>query len=315
MSIPNNMKIWFEKEFKGRVRFDEPMSGHTSFRIGGPADVLVFPETKRELALLIRKAVDDGVLWIVIGGGTNLLVKDHGIRGIVISTLKQKAVMETETIDEQITHIRTSAGTKLNEICRLACQKGFRGMNFAMGIPGTVGGAIVMNAGTVDGAIQDVLYSVEYADKDGFLKKADREDFLYSYRHFALKGTDDFRSSGMPVIVEAVFEMASGDPEILQKEAKIFLEKRFSTQPSGVGNAGCFFKNPSGREPAGKLIDLAGLKGYGIGGAFVSEKHANYIVNSGTATADDVLSLSHVIQEKVFRMFQVKLEPEVRIVG
>jgi len=315
MSIPNDMKIWLEMEFKGHVRFDEPMSKHTSFRIGGPADVLVFPATKRELAVLITKAADNGVPWIVIGGGTNLLVKDGGIRGIVISTQKQKAVMEAATINEQITHIRTSAGTKLNAICRLACQKGLRGMNFAIGIPGTVGGAIAMNAGTADGAMQDVLYSVEYIDTDGFLKKAEKEDFLFSYRHFVLKGTDDFGSSGMPVIVEAVFEMVSGDPEILEQEAKIAFEKRSSSQPSGVGNAGCFFKNPSGQEPAGRLIDLAGLKGYGIGGAFVSEKHANYIVNSGTATADDVLSLSHVIQEKVFRMFQVKLEPEVRIVG
>jgi UDP-N-acetylmuramate dehydrogenase len=314
MAISNDLKKWLEKRFEERVRFDESMSKHTSFRIGGPADALVFPETKEEMIRLIQKAVEVDVPWVVVGGGTNLLVKDHGIRGFVIKTTKQKSVIVIETIDEETTNIRASAGTKLSDISRLACEKGLQGMSFALGIPGTVGGAIIMNAGAVGSAMQDVLFEVEYVDSDGSINKAQREEFSCSYRNFALRGEKAFQSSKTPIIVEAVVQLHPGDFEIIKKEAKLILEKRAETQPKLYGNAGCFFRNPSSQESAGKLIDMAGLKGYRIGGACVSETHANFIINSGTATADDVLSLSQMIQEKVFQMFQINLEPEVRVV-
>ncbi len=315
MSISNDLKKWLENIFGERVRFDEPMSKHTSFRIGGPADALVFPETRQELVVLIKTAIEADVSWVVVGGGTNLLIKDHGIRGIVIATKKQKPVIKKETTNEEVTHIRATAGTKLSALCRFAFDNCLEGMSFASGIPGTLGGAIIMNAGTAAGAMQDVLFAVEYVDRNGSFSKAQKEKFLYSYRSFAIKGGSDFRSVNAPIIVEAVIQLRSGNPEAIEKEAKLILDRRAETQPKGLGSAGCFFKNPSPQESAGKLIDLAGLKGYRIGGAVVSEKHANYIVNSGNATAEDVLTLSQVIQEKVFQMFQINLEPEVRIVG
>lgn len=314
MPISHDFKKWLENQFGERVRFDEPMSKHTSFRVGGPADALVFSETRQELALLIKKAIEVDVDWVVVGGGTNLLIKDHGIRGIVITTKNQNPVIEIEKADEEVTHIRITAGTKLSALCRFASDNSLQGMNFALGIPGTVGGAVIMNAGTSGGAMQDVLFSIEYVGRDGSLVKAQKEKFLYSYRNFAIKGESDFRSAKAPIIVEAVIQLRSGNPETIEKEAKFILDRRSETQPKGFGNAGCFFKNPSPQESAGKLIDLAGLKGYRVGGAVVSEKHANYIINSGTATAEDVLTLSQVIREKVFQMFQIRLEPEVRIV-
>ena len=309
MAIPDNIKAWLEKAFGERVRFDEPMSRHTSFRIGGPADALVFPETGEELVLLVRTAAEAGVPWIVIGGGTNLLVKDQGIRGIVITTARQK--METRMVpaDERKVRVHASGGTKLSTVCRFARSNRLSGMNFALGIPGTVGGAIAMNAGTAGGSIQDVLLAVEYITSDGSLKTARKADFRFAYRSFAIAEAGE-----RPVIVEAVFGLVPGDPAVIEAEAEEALARRAMTQPSGAGNAGCFFRNPSPQEPAGKLIDQAGLKGYRIGGAVVSPKHANYIVNSGSATAEDVLALSRMIQDTVFRKFQVRLEPEVRIV-
>jgi UDP-N-acetylmuramate dehydrogenase len=314
MPISLDVKKWLENQFGERVRFDEPMSKHTSFRIGGPADALVFSETGQELVSLVKKAIEADVAWMVVGGGTNLLIKDHGIRGIVITTKNQKPFIEIEKADKEVTHIRTTAGTKLSALCRFASDNSLQGMNFALGIPGTVGGAVIMNAGTSGGAMQDVLFSIEYLDRHGSLVKAQKGKFVYSYRNFAINGESDFRSAKAPVIVEAVIQLRPGNPETIEKEAKVILGRRAETQPGGPGNAGCFFKNPSPQESAGKLIDLAGLKGCRIGGAVVSEKHANYIVNSGTATAEDVLALSQVIQEKVFQMFQIRLEPEVRIV-
>ncbi len=314
MPISLDVKKWLENQFGERVRFDEPMSKHTSFRIGGPADALVFSETGQELVSLVKKAIEADIAWMVVGGGTNLLIKDHGIRGIVITTKNQKPVIEIEKGNEDVTHIRTTAGTKLSALCRFASDNSLQGMNFALGIPGTVGGAVIMNAGASGGAMQDVLFSIEYVDRDGSLVKAQKENFLYSYRNFSIKGESDFRSAKAPIIVEAVIQLRPGNPETIEKEAKFILGGRSETQPGGLGNAGCFFKNPSLQESAGKLIDLAGLKGCRIGGAVVSEKHANYIINSGTATAEDVLALSRVIQEKVFQMFQIRLEPEVRIV-
>jgi len=315
MAIPHNLKTWLESTFGERVRFDEPMSRHTSFRIGGPADALVFPETKTDLAILVRTAVEANVPWLVIGGGTNLLVKDHGIKGVVVTTVKMKNTMEAVKISETSTHVRTSSGTKLSTLCSFARTHGLAGMNFATGIPGTVGGAIAMNAGTVEGAIQDVLHSIEYLSPDGLLQTAGKSDFRYAYRNFGVAGTNGSEAVTIPVIVEALFELTPGNPEEIDTQTGIALDRGAATQPSGKGGAGCFFKNPSSRDPAGKLIDLAGLKGQRIGGACVSEKHANYIVNSGTATAEDVLALCRMIQDRVFQKFQIQLEPEVRIVG
>lgn len=313
--LPVDLKHWLAAEFGDRVRFDEPMRDHTSFRIGGPADALVFPETTFELAGLIRKAATFSVSWVVIGGGTNLLVKDHGVRGMVITTVRQESGLVMTSIDRDTTHIRASAGTSLNTLCRMACDNGLQGMSFALGIPGTVGGAIVMNAGTDRGAMQDVLVSVDYVDENGRLVTAGRNDLSYAYRSFSIRSRDTGQPVRRPIIVEAVVEVRTGDRDAISAEMDQVLRRRRETQPGWRGNAGCFFRNPSSHGPAGKLIDQAGFKGYRVGGAKVAEEHANFIVNTGEATAEDVLSLSREIQEKVFSMFQVRLEPEVRVIG
>ena len=188
-------------------------------------------------------------------------------------------------------------------------------MVFAVGIPGTVGGAIMMNAGTGGGAIADVLSEIQVLLPEGSIRRFQKDDFLFSYRSFDLKKEKSSDCCEGPVILEGVFELRPGDREAVTKEAASALVERQTRQPSGSASAGCFFKNPSPENPAGKLIDLAGFKGYRVGGAVVSDKHANFIINSGAATSEDVLKLAEIIQKKVFEMFAIELEPEVRIVG
>jgi len=315
MTISESFAEWLETGFKGRVWFMEPMARHTTLRIGGPADALVVPETNDEMIRIIQEAIQNRVPWMVIGGGSNLIVKDSGIRGVVIKTMHRKGLISVEEAGGDRVRVAASAGTSLGYLCWDTFEKGLRGMCFAVGIPGTVGGAIMMNAGTGAGAIQDALSEIQALLPEGTVGRFQQSDFLFSYRRFDLKKKDSTGVVENPVILEGVFELCPGDRETIKKEAEAAWAERKAKQPSGVASAGCFFKNPSSRNPAGKLIDLAGFKGYRVGGAMVSEKHANFIVNSGTATSEDVLRLAEMIREKVFEMFGVELEPEVRIVG
>ncbi|MFO7557519.1 MAG: UDP-N-acetylmuramate dehydrogenase [Desulfobacterales bacterium] len=315
MGIADNFTRWLNTNFKGRVWFMEPMSKHTYFKIGGPAEALVNPESKDDVICLVKEAIQNDVPWLVIGGGTNLIVKDSGIKGIVIKTMHQKERISVETFSEDCVKVTASAGTRLGSLCRYTFEQGLQGMVFAVGIPGTVGGAIMMNAGTGSGVIQDVLSEIEVLLPEGSIRRFQKDDCLFSYRSFHLKKEKSSDGCEGPVILEGVFELRPGDREAIKKEAASALAERQTRQPSGSASAGCFFKNPSPENPAGKLIDLAGFKGYRVGGAVVSEKHANFIVNSGTATSEDVLKLSEIIQKKVFEMFEIELEPEVRIVG
>jgi len=293
----------------------EPMSKHTYFKIGGPADALVTPETNDEVISLVKEAIQNNVPWMVIGGGSNLIVKDSGIKGIVIKTMHQKGWISLENCSEDCVKVTASAGTRLGYLCRYTFERGLQGMDFAVGIPGTVGGAITMNAGSGSGAVQDVLSEIQVLLPEGAIRRFQKDDFSFSYRSFDLKKEKSSDVYEYPVILEGVFELRPGDNETIKKKAESALSERQARQPSGSASAGCFFKNPSLQNPAGKLIDLAGFKGYRVGGAVVSDKHANFIINSGSATSEDVLKLAEIIQKKVFEMFGIELEPEVRIVG
>jgi len=308
MTIKTNLKNQLQQRFTDRIRFDEPMSGHTSFRVGGPADALVTVTDENEMAFLMPFLRDNGLPFLILGGGTNLLVKDGGFPGVVISMAGQFS----EIFQIAATKITAMAGAKLNRLCRYAIEKGLAGMNFAVGIPGTVGGAIRMNAGTATGAMGGVLESVRVMGIDGTIIRLEASRLRFGYRRMTLPETmsmDNF------VIIDGQFSLAAGSSETLADEADMLLKKRKSAQPVHLASAGCFFKNPANGEAAGKLIDMAGLKGLRVGNAEVSPMHANYIVNRGNASAADILTLMEMVREKVFANFNIYLEPEVQIVG
>ena len=292
------------KEFN--LLAEEPLKKYTSFKIGGPADLLAQPGDKKELKHLITRAADLHVPVTVFGGGTNLLIRDKGIRGLVILTRQIKSGVRLAAIDDTHTVVAVDAGEKLANLCRFANGEGLSGVEFAAGIPGTIGGALMMNAGTPKGRISDILVTMETLALPGMaIREIDRAALDFSYRH--LKCED--------VILAAHFRLAKADPSSVRARYREHLENKQTTQPIAFASAGCFFKNPSGALPAGKLIEDAGLKGKKINDAMVSDIHANYIVNLGTATCRDVLLLQEKIQNTVFEKFRVQLEAEVRIEG
>jgi UDP-N-acetylmuramate dehydrogenase len=294
---------------RGEVKLNEPMRGHTSFRIGGPADALVTPEDRDDLLTLLTLVRERSLPFVVLGGGTNLLVRDGGFRGVVIS-LKNLAAIEVtreyRSLGGSFAVVRTDAGATLPRLVAFASERGLTGLEFAAGIPGTVGGAICMNAGTAQGEIGDVVDTVSLFSESGELLLRHREEMGFGYR-----------TTNMPagqIVLEAKIILRRGDADRIAAQAKQLLEQRKERQPWGLPNAGSVFKNPLD-EAAGKLIEQAGLKGLIIGGAQVSDKHANFIVNLGNARAADVLALMETVRERVLERFKVRLEPEIKIIG
>jgi len=310
MAIKTTLKNQLHQRFASRVRFDEPMSGHTSFRVGGPADAWIAATDENDLVFLMRMLRDNGLPFLILGGGTNLLVKDGGFRGIAISMIDRLA----EISQIGTTKISAMAGAKLNSLCRYAMDKGLAGMNFAMGIPGTVGGGIRMNAGTALGAMSSVLESIRILLPDGESRRLAASLLQFGYRRLTLPDAAHADLNDC-MIIDGHFALTPGSPETLAAEADMLLKKRKSAQPTQLASAGCFFKNPENFETAGKLIDLAGLKGFRVGAAEVSPMHGNYIVNRGGASATDILKLMEIVQETIFEKFNIFLEPEVQIVG
>ena len=262
------------------------MAHHTTFRVGGPADVFVTVADEKEMIFLVKWLKENDLPFLIIGGGTNLLVKDRGIRGAVISMTKSLAKIS------QIGSVTISAmgGASFNSLCRFAIRKGLGGLNFALGIPGTVGGAIRMNAGAWDCSIGDVVDSIRIIGPDGAIQSVDKSGLCFSYRSFSFSEQNKMDLSSC-VIFEARLLLSRQHPDDLKAEADALLNARKASQPAGEATAGCFFKNPKNRESAGKLIDLAGGKGLRSGDAAVSEKHANFIVNRGKASAEDILQV------------------------
>jgi len=301
--------------FGSCVRFDEPMSRHTYFRVGGPAEAFIAPESIEQLAKIISWSRDNGIPHIVIGNGSNLLVKDNGIPGIVILLTKclNKIVFSGKGTDPVL--VTAMAGVSTQALCSFAIREGLSGMNFAIGIPGTVGGAIMMNAGTSYGSVSDILDSVNVMISSGALLKIPKDEMAFSYRKLSWNINLTDQHEGEPIIIDGCFRLCRSDPALLKKEAGRILKKRRENQPAEMPSAGSFFKNPPAGKTAGQFIDMAGLKGTRIGGAEISAKHANFIVNTGKASASDILELMQLVQKKVFDRFNINLEPEVKIVG
>ncbi|MCF8024422.1 MAG: UDP-N-acetylmuramate dehydrogenase [Desulfobacteraceae bacterium] len=300
--------------FNERVEFDVPMAGHTSLRVGGPADALATPADTYELTGLLAMLIKTGVPWFVLGGGTNLLVRDSGIRGVVISLRPGFSDIAAVDSDQDAVAVHAGAGARLSALCRYALANNLAGMNFALGIPGSVGGAVIMNAGTENGAIESVLSSIEVLHVPDQKEIICRRALLFNYRGLVWDSSIIAKSGYEPIVLAASFELAPADPRTQAAEAETLRARRKQRQPAGF-SAGCVFKNPSADAPAGYLIDQAGLKGTRIGDAQVSEVHANFIVNLGRAGATDILRLMDIVREKVLHEYGVELEPEIRTVG
>ena len=281
---------------------DEPMSRHTSFKIGGPADLMAMPSNEEELCKLLKRAVEHNVSVTLVGNGSNLLVRDKGIRGLVI---KLGNMLNSIEADEN--SITFGSGVSLALASKKAADLGFTGMEFAVGIPGSIGGAVYMNAGAYDGEMANVVTAVRTVDSQGNVKVLSKDEMCFGYRKTVLQGSD--------LIVTAVtVSMPKGEvSEILAKMAD-FSQRRISKQPLELPSAGSMFKRPPGYF-AGTLIDQTGLKGYTVGGAQVSTKHAGFVVNISGATAADVLQLIKDVQDKVMAEHGVMLHPEVLIIG
>lgn len=301
---------WLADQCGSAVRFDEPMARHTSFRIGGPADALVEPPDETSLLKIVSWARREDIPFIVLGGGTNLLVCDGGIRGLVI-TLNRAVTGVEWSVDQTTVQISAGAGVSTRRLCALALRHGWAGLNFALGIPGRLGGALLMNAGTQSGCMGDILSSITLFNAEGQLIRIAGATITRGYRQLCLPAS----VGASPVVVRAGLTLKTADRNQVYADAVRRIRRRVARQPVGWPNAGCFFKNPSPQISAGRLIDEAGLKGLTVGRAQVSPVHANFIVNLGGATATEVLALADNIQTTVWRSSRIWLEPEVRIVG
>lgn len=301
--------------FREKVRFNEPLAGFTTMGVGGPAEAILFPSCTDDIKDAVNWCSSKGIDWNIIGGGTNMVIRDTGLKGLVIAITNSLGGYSMEIVDDSHTRIRIKAGTKLSSICNLAADNGLTGLEFAAGIPGTFGGAVKMNAGTKSGWISDILESLTIIKPDGNVETLTRDEIEASYRKISLDGIKSPGELCGSIICEASIVLKNGDPETIKATIKECTGIRKASQPLGYKNAGCIFRNPINADPAGKLIEMAGLKGTSMGGAMVSEIHANFIVNTGKATADDILGLMDLVKNEVKKKFSVTLEPEVLIAG
>ena len=284
------------------LKENEPMSSHTSFRIGGPADMFASVKSAGELSALIRLANAENIPYMVMGNGSNMLVSDKGIRGLVIQI--GRGLSDVSIEGEEIS---AGAGVMLSRLAACAARDSLAGLEEISGIPGTLGGAVFMNAGAYGGEIKDVVKTVTYIDDAGDSHTVSGDDCGFGYRRSIF-------SDGGKYIVSAVLSLHRGSESDIRSAMEEYSRRRNEKQPLSQPSAGSTFKRPEGYF-AGKLIQDAGLMGYSVGGAMVSDKHAGFVVNKGGATAEDVLKLIEHIQAAVMEKFGVKLEPEVRLIG
>ena len=278
------------------------MKNYTSFKVGGPAELFLSPEDAGQTAKLVRFCEKEEIPVFVLGKGSNLLVSDRGIKGAVIYTGKQCGI---SLVDENT--VRAQCGASLAQLCTFALENSLSGLEFAYGIPGTVGGAVFMNAGAYGGEMKDVLLNSEYVSTDGTSGELDNEAMELSYRHSA------YENSNL-VITAASVRLAPADRNEIKSTMNDILARRKEKQPLEYPSAGSTFKRPEGNF-AGALIEQCGLKGVSVGGAQVSEKHAGFIINRGGATAADILSLIKHVQARVKAQTGVSLETEIRLIG
>ena len=283
------------------IFMEEPMKKHTTFRVGGPADVLVQPD-ETALAAILALCRQYHVSYSFIGNGSNLLVGDKGIRGVVIEMTDPMGNIEVDG-----TKITAQAGAMLSKIANTAASNGLGGMEFAAGIPGSVGGAVVMNAGAYGGEMKDIIEKVYVLDENGAQLELDRDALDLGYRHSCIP-------EKKYIVTKVVLELVPRNEAEIRSEMKELNEKRAEKQPLQYPSAGSTFKRPEGYF-AGKLIMDAGLRGYQVGGAQVSEKHCGFVINKGDATAADICQLMRDVSDKVQAQFGVALEPEVKMIG
>lgn len=283
------------------IFMEEPMKKHTTFRVGGPADVLVQPD-ETALAAILALCRQYHVSYSFIGNGSNLLVGDKGIRGVVIEMTDPMGNIEVDG-----TKITAQAGAMLSKIANTAASNGLGGMEFAAGIPGSVGGAVVMNAGAYGGEMKDIIEKVYVLDENGEQLELDRDALDLGYRHSCIP-------EKKYIVTKVVLELVPRNEAEIRSEMKELNEKRAEKQPLQYPSAGSTFKRPEGYF-AGKLIMDAGLRGYQVGGAQVSEKHCGFVINKGDATAADICQLMRDVSDKVQAQFGVVLEPEVKMIG
>lgn len=283
------------------LRFWEPLEKHTSFRIGGPAEAMAFPKNREELAELLKKSC----LWdrkpVILGAGTNVLAPDEGVRGLVICL--KDCLDGMELLQEH--RLLVFAGVTMARAAVFAAKNGLSGLEFAHGIPGTVGGGVYMNAGAYGSDISRVCVSAEIMDREGNMRTVSAQELDFSYRHSALEDTGE-------IVVSATFRLTPAEPEKIREKMKELQAKRLASQPLNYPSAGSAFKRPQGGYAAA-LIDQAGLKGFRVGDAAISEKHGGFAVNLGKATAEDMKTLLKEVSEKVEAQSGIHLEPEIRV--
>ncbi|MDO4174749.1 MAG: UDP-N-acetylmuramate dehydrogenase [Eubacteriales bacterium] len=281
---------------------EEPMSRHTSFRVGGPAELLLSPKSEQAVCSVVRAANKIGAPLTVLGNGSNVLVKDEGLRGVVLCLGADYSAIRTEG-----TRIEAQTGALLSTLATEACRAGLTGLEFAGGIPGSLGGALFMNAGAYDGQTANVVVSARYYDaQNDTIGVLSNQALAFDYRTSILKSHPEW------IALSAVMQLEQGDTEMIRAKMDLFARRRREKQPLNYPSAGSTFKRPAGYF-AGKLIQDAGLMGYTVGGAQVSQKHAGFVVNTGGATCADVLAVIAHVQQEVLRQFGVELEPEVRM--
>lgn len=292
-----------------QIAENEPMAKHTSFRIGGPAGALVTPHNEKELADVLRIcAAQQDLQYMLIGNGSNFLVADEGYPGIFIRLEGDFDSISTEKEDEEGALVRAGAAKLLSATSAFLTERGLAGFEFASGIPGSIGGAVFMNAGAYGGEMKDIVKSVRVMRPDGTeTAEYAAEEMDFGYRHSMIE------DSGM-IVLSALLELKRDDPAAIAERVRELKDKRNAKQPVSYPSAGSTFKRPVGGYAAA-LIDEAGLKGYTVGGAKVSEKHAGFVINAGGATAEDVLSVMRHVRKAVFENSGIMLEPEVRLIG
>jgi UDP-N-acetylmuramate dehydrogenase len=298
----NSAKIALEKVFNpNNIKYNEPMKNHTSFRVGGPCDILILPQSFEDISKAIKVFLEYKIPYFIMGNGTNLIVKDGGFTGGIIKLVKLNKIETEGNI------IRAECGANLSCTAVEALKHNLKGLEFASGIPGTVGGAVAMNAGAYGPEIKDVIDSAKLMDARGNIYDLKNDKLELSYRNSIVQ-------KKKLIALEASFKLEEGSYEAIKARMDELNKRRADKQPLNYPSAGSTFKRPDGYY-AGKLIEDAGLKGTAIGGAMVSEKHAGFIINYNNANANDIINLIKFVQKRIWEEFKVQLDPEVKIIG
>ncbi len=291
-------KAWNEE----RIRIDEPMNKYTTFKIGGPADILIKPTTKEELVSIVEICNEEGAPYYIIGNGSNLLVSDDGYRGVIIQLYKE---FQEITLEENV--IYAQSGALLSKIATTASKNNLAGMEFAHGIPGTLGGAVTMNAGAYGGEMKDIIVSCDVMTREGEIFTLSKDELELGYRTSIIAKKDY-------IVIGASLKLQSGNIQDILDNMKDYAGRRKDKQPLDKPSAGSTFKRPEGHF-AGKLIMDSDLRGFQVGGARVSDKHCGFVVNEGNATAKDVINLIEEVTKVVDKKYGIVLEPEVKMLG